>query len=156
MADVEQNMQEPYVRAYGEVLRATLGAKVLMGITTYPPQGYWGERYPFRTVARSWDVIVPQDYWRISRRPYTAADAYRYVQDSLAGIRAASGRPHVPIEVLGQTFDIFGNGVDSPTAPEILAAARAARDGHAIGISFFEWNHATPEEWDAIARLPQW
>jgi hypothetical protein len=114
MADVEQNMQEPYVRAYSQVLRATLGAKVLMGITTYPPQSYWGKIYPFRTVARSWDVIVPQDYWRITRRTYTAADAYRYVMDSLSGIRAASGRPTVPIEVLGQTFDLFGNGREQP------------------------------------------
>lgn len=153
MADVEQNMQEPYVRAYGQVLRALLGPKALMAITTYPPQTYWGRIYPFRTVARSWDLIAPQDYWRVTRRPYSAREVYRYVMESLAGIRAATGHPDVPVEVLGQTFDIFGSGINSPSGAEILAAAHAERDGHAYAISFFEWNHATPEEWDALGRI---
>ena len=35
-ADVEQNMQEPYVRAYSQVVRAGLGPRMLMVIATYP------------------------------------------------------------------------------------------------------------------------
>jgi hypothetical protein len=47
-------------------------------------------------------------------------------------------------------FDIYQNGRGFPTA-EIQAAGRAARDAHTEGISFFEWNHATPGEWDALS-----
>ncbi|HWE60291.1 MAG TPA: SH3 domain-containing protein [Chloroflexota bacterium] len=150
MADVEQNMQEPYVRAYSQVVRARLGPRVLMGIATYPPQSYWGARYPFRTVARSWDVIVPMDYWHLSPRPYAAAEAADYVTASIAGIRQAVGSQTVPIEVLGQMFDFYQTGLNSPTMAEVEAAINAAIAGDAIGVSFFEWNHATPGEWDAL------
>jgi hypothetical protein len=149
-ADVEQNMQEPYVRAYGQIVRSRLGPKVLMVIATYPPQSIWGKVYPFRTVARTWDVIVPMDYWNVARRPYTEAEAYSYVANSIAGVRKATGIANVPIEVLGQMFDAYGDGQHSPTLAEVRGSLRAAHDRHAIGISFFEWNHATPDEWDAL------
>jgi hypothetical protein len=154
MADVEQNMQEPYVRAYGQILRAELGPRVLMGIATYPPQSYWGARYPFRTVARSWDVIVPMDYWHLSSGTYTAQDAAHYVTASIKGIRRAIAPAQVAIEVLGQMFDVYQNGNNSPSAAEIVGAMQGAIAGHAIGISFFEWNHATPSEWSALRSWP--
>jgi hypothetical protein len=149
-ADVEQNMQEPYVRAYGEILRARLGPRELMTIATYPPQTYWGARYPFATVARSWDLIVPMDYWHLQPRPYSAAEAAGYVSDSIAGIRRAVGSYAVPIEVLGQMFDVDQNGLNSPSAAEIRGAMQGALAARATSISFFEWNHATPGEWDAL------
>jgi hypothetical protein len=149
-ADVEQNMQEPYVRAYGQIVRARLGPKVLMMVATYPPQSYLGKVYPFRTVARTWDVIIPMDYWNLSRVPQSEAEAYAYVANSITGIRKATGITNEPIEVLGQMFDAYGDGQHSPTAAEVRGAVRAARDRHARSISFFEWNHATPEEWDAL------
>jgi hypothetical protein len=150
IADVEQNMQEPYVRAYGQIVRARLGPKVLMMVATYPPQSAPGKVYPFRTVARTWDVIVPMDYWNVARRPYSEAEAYSYVSQSIIGVRKATGIADEPIEVLGQMFDAFGDGRHSPTLAEIRGSLRAARDRHALSISFFEWNHATPEEWDAL------
>ena len=151
MADIEQNMGEPYVRAYGQILRAALGPHMLMAASTYAPQTYYGQRYPFRAIAASWDLVVPMDYWDVGPTLRTASSVYRYVQASVVGVRAASGDPQLPVEVLGQTFDLYQNGRHSPAAAEIRAAVAAARDTHATGISFFEWNHATPEEWDALA-----
>jgi hypothetical protein len=151
MADVEQNMEEPYVRAYGQVLRAQLGPGMLMAITTYAPQTYWGRIYPFRTAARSWDLVAPQDYWHSAPHAYTADQAYRFVADSITMVRAATHSPRMPVEAIGQMFDIYQNGTGFPTAAEIRAAIRAGRDAHARGISFFEWNHATPGEWDALS-----
>lgn len=153
-ADVEQNMQEPYVRAYGQILRALLGPHELMTIATYPPQSYWGQRYPFRTVARSWDLIIPMDYWHLEPRTYTAAEAGAYVAASIAGIQRASGAPDVPIEPVGQMFDFNQNGLNSPSAGEIRGAIQAALAADTSGISFFEWNHATPGEWDALRAWP--
>jgi hypothetical protein len=69
-------------------------------------------------------------------------------------IRAAT-RADEPVEVLGQMFDWYQNGVNSPSAAEIAACAAAARDGGAVGVSFFEWNHATQEEWGAFAAIQQ-
>jgi hypothetical protein len=151
MADVEQNMGEPYVRAYGQILRARLGPDRLMAITTYAPQTYWGRIYPFRTVARSWDLVVPQDYWHSAHHTYTADQTYRFVADSIRMVRAAAHSPRLPVEAIGQMFDIYQDGKGFPTAAEIRAAIRAAHDEHTDGISFFEWNHASPSEWDALS-----
>src|SRR5919204_6364220 len=46
LADVEENMAEGTVRAYGEILRALLGPNELMAIATYPPQSRHGRTYP--------------------------------------------------------------------------------------------------------------
>ncbi len=153
VADVEQNMAEPAVRAYGQILRAMLGPDEPMAIATYPPQWAAGRAYPFATAALSWNVIVPMDYWHLYRRAYSPAEVYNFVSQGVRTIRAAT-RPDQPVEVLGQMFDVRQSGVNSPAAAEVAAAAAAARDSHAIGISYFEWNHATPEEWDALTRLP--
>ena len=153
IADVEQNMAEPAVRAYGQVLRAMLGANEPMAIATYPPQWAAGRTYPFATAALSWNVIVPMDYWHLYHRAYSPAEVYNFVSQGVRSIRAAT-RSDEPVEVLGQMFDARQSGVNSPVAAEVSAAAAAARDSHALGVSYFEWNHATPEEWDALTRLP--
>lgn len=152
LADVEEDMAEGTVRAYGQVLRAMLGPNQLMAIATYPPQSGPGRGYPYATAALSWNAIVPMDYWHLSRRAYSPDEAYRYVSASMRQIRALT-RPDEPIEVLGQMFDPYQSGVNNPSAAEIAACARAAHDGGALGVSFFEWNHATPEEWGALAAL---
>jgi len=152
LTDVEDNMNEGAVRAYGQVLRATLGPDALMAIATFPPQWLAGRAYPFATAALSWNAVVPMDYWHLRRRAYTAAEAYDFVRESVTLIRART-RPDMPVEVLGQMFDIYQSGANSPSAAEILACASAARDTGALGVSFFEWRHATPEEWGALQAI---
>ena len=154
LADVEQFTDEGSVRAYGQVLRALLGPDEPMAVATFPPQSVPGRTYPFATVALSWNAIVPMDYWHLQIRPYSADEAYRYVRDSVRLIRAET-RTDEPVEVLGQMFDWYQTGVNSPSAAEIAACAAAARDSGAVGVSFFEWNHATQEEWGTIAAIHQ-
>ncbi len=152
LADVEENTGEGAVRAYGAILRATLGPDEPMAIATFPPQWSGGRTYPFATAALSWDAIVPMDYWRLRRRPYSAAEVYRFVRDSVTLIKART-RPDEPVEVLGQMFDLYRTGANSPGVAEIAACAAAARDSGAIGVSFFEWSHATAAEWNALTAL---
>ncbi len=153
VADVEENRGESAVRAYGQLLRAMLGPNRPLAIATYPPQWAAGTTYPFATVALTWNVIIPMDYWHLRPGPYKAATVYSFVAESIRLIRAATS-PTEPIAVLGQMFDLQNSGRDSPTTPEIAAAGAAAHDGGALGVSFFEWAHATPSEWDALAALP--
>jgi hypothetical protein len=156
MADVEQNMHEPFVRAYGQIVRARLGPKELMAITTYPPQSYWGLRFPFSTLAHSWDVVAPQDYWHTHTGAYSSADAAHYVTASIQGIRRVAGLATMGIDVIGQMFDVYQSGYNSPSAAEIGGALHAATAGHVLAVSFFEWNHATPAEWQVLRdwRVP--
>jgi hypothetical protein len=152
LADVEETLAEGTVRAYGQVLRALLGPNALMAIATFPPQAHKGQTYPFATVALSWNVIVPMDYWHVQSRAYSAAEVYQFVRESVQLIRAQT-RADEPVEVLGQMFDPYRDGANSPGAAEIAACAAAARDVGAAGVSFFDWSHATAQEWQALAVL---
>jgi len=155
IADVEENMSEGAVHTYGQLLRAALGRGELMAIATYPPQSLPGAAYPFASAALSWDVIMPMDYWHTSPRRYSAAEVYQYVRESVAAIRART-RPAMPVAVIGQMFDVFSDrpGPQTPGAAEILACAAAARDSGSLGVSFFEWRHASAEGWRLLAALP--
>ncbi|HZS86047.1 MAG TPA: hypothetical protein VFE42_00965 [Chloroflexota bacterium] len=153
LADVEEKLDDGTMRAYSQIMRAMLGPDRLMAVATFPPQSSPGKTYPYAIVARSWNVIVPMDYWHLHHRTYGAGEVYRFVRDSVRLIRART-TPDQPVEVLGQMFDVFESGVDSPSAAEVAACGRAARTTGALGVSFFEWNHATPEEWAALAGLP--
>jgi len=155
LADVEENMDEGAVHAYGQLLRAALGSRTLLAIATYPPQALPGAAYPFASAALNWDAIVPMDYWHTSARRYSPAEVYQYVRESVAGIRART-RPAMPVAVIGQMFDAFSDRstAQAPSAAEILACAAAARDSGVLGLSFFEWRHASAEEWRLLAALP--
>jgi hypothetical protein len=96
-------------------------------------------------------------YWRqMEERPLAPDGAYAYVQRNVEKVRALTGRSDIPIDVLGQLFEMDRPrllGPDGPTAGEIEAAIAAARDTGAVGISFFDWTRATPAHWEALARL---
>jgi len=93
------------------------------------------------------------DYWHVQSHAYSAAEVYQFVRRSVQLIRAQT-RVDEPVEVLGQMFDPYQDGANSPGAAEIAACAAAARDVGAVGVSFFEWSHATAQEWQALAALP--
>lgn len=154
-ADVEQDLVAPNVAAYGELLRHFLGDDYLLVATVYPPESWYAPRYPWPALTRSWNAVAPMAYWRQQeQRAFSGPEAYAYVQRNLDKLRALVGRADLPVEVLGQAFDAGHPrllGPDSPTADEVAAAIRAARDGGAVGISFFDWTRATPAQWAALA-----
>ncbi len=63
----------------------------------------------------------------------------------------------MPVAVIGQMFDAFAADSiqNTPGAAEIVACAAAARDSGSLGLSFFEWRHATSEEW-RLRRSRRW
>jgi hypothetical protein len=158
-ADVEETLVAENVQAYGELLRHHLGDDYLMVATTYPPESWFAPRYPWPALARSWNAVAPMAYWRqMESRAFTASEVYAYTQRNVAKVRTLAGRPDLPVEMLGQLFEMGRPlllGPDPPTAGEVEAAAVAARDAGAVGISFFDWTRATPAHWQTLANF-QW
>lgn len=152
--------------AYGQVLRGLLGPDELMVAAVFHPMAR--PSYPYTQLAASFNVFAPMDYWHSrSSRDYTAADVRRFVTTSIVSIRAAmgsSGGSAMPIEELGQTYDMFSGGVGTPgeaadvhpqttpTADEITADMQTAHDLGCIGVSYFEWQTATQAQWGAISQ----
>lgn len=152
------NMRSVY--AYGQVIRALLGANTLMVANVIPPLSHAPYAYPYEAVAASWNVISPMDYWHHDpRHTYTANDAHTYVAASLTALRAVVG-PTMPIEELGQMYDMttdpYGSvgGTGAPAAAEIVADLQTAQHLGCIGTTFYTWQTATQAQWQALVNTP--
>jgi hypothetical protein len=156
-ADVEETLVAENVRAYGDLLRQGVGDDYLLVATTYPPESYAAPRYPWPALAASWNAVAPMAYWRqMESRAFTADEVYTYTRRNLAKTRELVGRSDLPVEMLGQLFEMGAPrllGPDPPTPAEITAAAIAARDAGAVGISYFDWTRATPTHWQALTAI---
>ena len=155
-ADLEENVDADDVGAYGQIVRALEGDNLLMIAATYPPEMPQGRTYPYATVARTWNVIAPMDYYR-SAQASTPEAAYGYVARSIQIVRERAGRP-VVVQPIGQAYGKGWpneTGPTNPSAEETRAMLAAARDNGAVGISFFEWAHATAAQWREIGAF-QW
>jgi hypothetical protein len=156
-ADIEEVIDRASVYAYGQLTRALLGDDTLMVATVFHPFAQPG--YPYDAIAASWNVLAPMDYWHSrASKLYGRADVTRFVTASIITIRAGMGASQLPIEELGQTYNMFTDdftgGDTGPGLDEILADMDAAKDLGCIGVSFFEWQTATQEQWQAISRYP--
>jgi hypothetical protein len=145
------------VQAFGELLRHHVGDDYLLVATVYPPESWFGPRYPWPALARSWNAVVPMAYWRqMQNRALTPAEVDTYTRRNLSQVWSLTGRPDLPVQMLGQLFEMGRPrllGPDPPTPDELRAATAAARDVGAVGISFFDWTRATPAHWEALAAL---
>jgi hypothetical protein len=156
-ADIEETLVAENVHAFGELLRHYVGDDYLLVATVYPPESWPARHYPWSSLPASWNAVAPMAYWRhMEERPFTPAEVYAYAGRNVAGVRTLSGRPDMPVEMLGQLYELGRPrllGPDPPTAEEVIAAAAGARDVGAIGISYFDWTRATPAHWQALATF---
>jgi hypothetical protein len=156
-ADIEEVIDRASVYSYGQLTRALLGDDTLMVAAVFHPRAE--PDYPYDAIAANWNVLAPMDYWHSrARKLYGRADVTRFVAVSIITIRAAMGMNQLPIEELGQTYNMFTDdftgGATAPGWDEMIADMDAAKDFGCIGVSFFEWQTATQEQWQAISRYP--
>lgn len=156
-ADIEETLITENIQAFGQLLRHDLGDDYLLVATTYPPESWAARHYPWRTLGSSWNAVAPMAYWRqMEERAFTPQEVYAYITRNVASVRMLAGRPDLPVDVLGQLFEMGRPlllGPNPPTPAEIKAAAAAARDAGAVGVSFFDWTRATPAHWEALAEF---
>jgi hypothetical protein len=111
------------------------------------------------SVYSSWNVLAPMDYWHSrASKLYDRTDVARFASASITTIRAAMGRSQLPLEELGQTYNMFTDdftgGDKAPGWDEMIADMDAAKNYGCIGVSYFEWQTATQEQWQAISAYP--
>jgi hypothetical protein len=156
-ADIEEVINRASVYSYGQLTRALLGDDTLMVAATFHPFAEPG--YPYDAIAASWNVLAPMDYWHSrSSKLYDRVDVTRFVAASIITIRAAMGMNQLPIEELGQTYNMFTDdftgGDTAPGWDEMIVDMDVAKDYGCIGVSYFEWQTATQEQWRAISAYP--
>ena len=134
------NIGAPQAAAYTNGLRAAAGAAYPL-IAVVPRPNPALVTYPFAEVVAPFDAIAPMVYW-MGRDP--GAD----VAGAIANL-SAYGKPIIPI---GQAYDGSGEGgpVGVPSRAQIQRFMQVAEEHGAIGVSFWSWQHANGEAWDAI------
>jgi hypothetical protein len=153
-ADIETRAQGVNVRpetalAYGAGLRSAVGLDYPL-IATVPRPSAQLVTYPFAEVVTWFDAIAPMVYW-LNR------DAGEDAASAMAALRAFN-KPLMPI---GQAYDGAGEGgrPGVPSANEIWRFMAVSEAQGATAVSFWSWQHADQEAWDAIRiasefRLP--
>ncbi|HEV7534512.1 MAG TPA: peptidoglycan-binding domain-containing protein, partial [Acidimicrobiia bacterium] len=149
-ADIETasegvNLTAEGAAAYGAALRALVGPGYPLIATVPRPSSK--RPFPFAEATRSFDAIAPMVYW-MNRDPATD------VAGAIATL-APLGKPILPV---GQAYDGGAEGGPKGDPPkEALAAFMdSAFAKGAVGVSFWVWNHATPQQWSAIDEASAW
>ena len=149
-ADIETRAQGVNVapdtaRAYGAGLRRAVGPDYPL-IATVPRPSAQLVTYPFAEVVESFDAIAPMIYW-LNRDP---------VGDAVATLTALKpfNKPLLPI---GQAYDggAEGGPPGVPSTAQIHGFMAASEQHGASAVSFWSWQHADQEAWDAIRNASE-
>jgi hypothetical protein len=134
------------VYLYASALRSNLGPSYLLIATVPRPSSYRIEDYPYGTLLQYMDAVAPMVYWIDQPPDQEAAEAVDYLSQF--------GKPVLPV---GQAYDgaLEGGPPGTPTGDEIDAFINAAQAHGAAGVSFWSWQHASDEMWNAIAAAQE-
>jgi hypothetical protein len=132
-------------------LRATVGRRYALGAIIPSPVGirrhpaYW-PHFPYRQLARYYHVFLPMAY--ATDAHVRGSDATRaYNAADVALIRAHTGRPHVPIHLIGGLADAMG-------PKETAGFMRAVSDCAPLGYSLYDFPLTSRAAWKALAARP--
>lgn len=139
------NIGAPQAAAFTNGLRAAVGPDYPL-IAVVPRPNPALVTYPFAEVIAPFDAIAPMVYWM-----------NRDSGDDVAGAIANLSQYGKPIIPIGQAYDgqPEGGPPGVPSRAQIQRFMQVAEEHGAIGVSFWSWQHASAEAWDAI-RDGQW
>ncbi len=132
-------------------LRAAVGRDYALGAIVPNPRGmelrrdYW-QPFPYAELAAVYDVFVPMVY--STYRGDGPAVVARDVTRSMAILRTATGRPDVPVHLIGGLGDEF-------SAAEARAFARLVSTLRPHGWSLYDFSVTAPSAWAALGALAQ-
>jgi hypothetical protein len=136
------NNDPQFVLAYATWLRANVGPNYpLIATVPNPTASRLARGFPYNEIIPSFDAVAPMVYW-MNRDP--GADVANAV-----AFFAPWGKPVFPI---GQAYDggPEGGPPGVPGRDAIIRFLQHAEAAGAAGASFWSWQHATPEVWDAV------
>lgn len=102
--------------------------------------------FPYRRLARSFDVFLPMAYWTFHTS--TRDGAYAYTRHSVAGIRRETGDADVAVHAIAGT----ARHANSAGMRGFLAATRACGT---LGLSLYDFLTTSRTEWREITERPR-
>ncbi len=130
------------VQLYLSLVRQAEPRRLLVA-TVFPPTDAEWASYPYGVIAPYVDAFAPMVYWGCEQ-PVVAAQA---ALSRLGGL--------APVHLIGQAYNMADEGgrTSPPSAAETEAFLTAARQGGALGASFWSWQAIDPDEWSAMAAF---
>jgi hypothetical protein len=132
-------------------LRAAVGRRYPLGAIIPSPVGirrhpkYW-PHFPYRSLARTYNVFLPMAYATDAGiRGIRATRAYNAADITI--IRKRTGKPHVPIHLIGGLANAMG-------ARETTGFMRAVADCRPLGYSLYAFSVTRQATWKALAAPP--
>lgn len=145
-ADIETQSEGTRVSAeaataYGEALRAGAGEGYPLIASVPRPSPWTKSFFPYAEVVTRFDAVAPMVYW-LNRQP--GPDVQGAIED-LRGL----GKPIFPV---GQAYDGAPEGgrPGVPPREELHSFMQTAQAEGAQGVSFWSWQAANQQAWDAI------
>jgi hypothetical protein len=108
-----------------------------------PPKAqtsYWRGPFPYREIAPFYDLWMIQSYWTDKAADSGWRDGYRFTMENVRRLRAATGRPDLPIHLIG------GVGDKVKVLNDLSGFQQAAREIGSVGVSFYDWL-VWPRDW---------
>lgn len=138
-AEVEYEIPQGKERALalGRSLEKVLPRATVVGYTTFAIPDYH-PAFPYKEFSSFCSVCLPQIYWGLMKMPLDRAFTL-----SLEGL----SKYGVPVAPVGQCFG-------QVTADEIVRFASLSRDRGLPGISYYDWQHATRVQLEAVGSAP--
>jgi hypothetical protein len=100
--------------------------------------------FPYGRLARYFDVFVPMAYWTYRTRG--EGGAHRYNARSIELVRRRTGRPEVPIHMIG--------GLAGRAGPaEVRGFVRAVRRSRIIGASLYDADTSNRRDWKVLKLI---
>ena len=158
--DVEYKQQMPSLAAWNAAIiehitrvRALVGSAYPIGaIVPAPlamavrPENWTG--FPWRPLADAANVFLPMAYWSFRDDCSSVPEhcAYGYTKGNVEQVRALTGKPNLPIHVIGGV----GDSIADADVAQFVSAARAAG---AYGGSLYDYLTTKPAWWAVLAKL---
>ena len=120
-----------------------LGGIIPSPVSLAKKAGHW-DTFPYESVAKTYDVILPMGYYTYDGRGATVAKAATI--DNVRILRAQPGCASVPVHLIGGL-------ADKSTAADVRAFASAARHSGSIGTSLYSWTGTTDADWKALGGI---
>jgi hypothetical protein len=131
-------------------IRAAAGPGYPLGAIIPSPVGMWRHPsywpgFPYADLAAVFDAFAPMAYF--SHYEKTEARVYAYVRDDVRVIRLETGRPDIPIQLVGGVADRVGSA-------GLEGFARAASDCGVAGVSLYAYLETSSAQWRRLAGIP--
>ncbi|HEV3485580.1 MAG TPA: hypothetical protein VG106_09250 [Vicinamibacterales bacterium] len=121
-----------------EKLRQTVGPDYpLAAIVPDSHSRYW-PNFPYKRIARVYDVMVPMGYFTFSTSGYRSVRTY--TTNNIRTLRRETGKVEIPIHVIGGIADDVG-------VPAARGFVRAVKEQKILGASLYDFAITGAETW---------